>query len=374
MSEQFQGRSSHGQLEKKFEPAIENTKPTQQIRNITVTGVIRDASKTIHYPKQPKIQIIKVPQRCGSNQTVCSVQGFSTLTYDDIRPKEKEESVINKIMRLFTREVDPCKCLPYQNNTCIKAKEWLGNYDVDKLKNKYSNLLESKCEPKIIKQINLDVERTHPLKNYPQKLSDLQQVLIAYSKYNKIVGYMQGMNFVAAGLIYHSDNFVAFELLRKLIDLLQMNDLYSPMSPGLSKHIQLIDYLILTKMPDLYQHFCINGVKVDMFCASWLFSLFGMMIPIQKQVKLFDCIFRYGWTYIYQLIIGFLLYHQEILMSEDMTGIICILSQQNYRIDDNELEVDWDELLDASLNVKISKTFIQEMHMRFDTKIQTFKI
>ena len=54
-------------------------------------------------------------------------------------------------MRLFTREVDPCKCLPYQNNTCIKAKEWLGNYDVDKLKNKYSNLLESKSEPKIIK-------------------------------------------------------------------------------------------------------------------------------------------------------------------------------------------------------------------------------
>ena len=37
------------------------------------------------------------------------------------------------------------------------------------------------------------------------------------------------MNFVAAGLIYHADNYVAFELLRKLIDLLQMNDLYSPM-------------------------------------------------------------------------------------------------------------------------------------------------
>jgi hypothetical protein len=36
-----------------------------------------------------------------------------TLTYDDIRPKEREVSVINKIMRLFTRESEPCKCLPF---------------------------------------------------------------------------------------------------------------------------------------------------------------------------------------------------------------------------------------------------------------------
>ena len=55
-------------------------------------------------------------------------------------------------------------------------------------------------------------------------------------------------------------------------------------------------------------------------------------------------------------------------MSEDMTGIICILTQQNYRVEGNDVEVDWDELLEASLNVIISKTFIQEMHMKFDSK------
>lgn len=57
-----------------------------------------------------------------------------------------------------------------------------------------------------------------------------------------------------------------------------------------------------------------------------------------------------------------------------MTGIICILTQQNYRVEGNDVEVDWDELLEASMNVKISKTFIQEMHMKFDSKGQTFKI
>lgn len=34
------------------------------------------------------------------------------------------------------------------------------------------------------------------------------------------------MNFIAAGLIYHSDDFVAFELLRKLIEFLPLSDLY----------------------------------------------------------------------------------------------------------------------------------------------------
>jgi hypothetical protein len=34
---------------------------------------------------------------------------------------------------------------------------------------------------------------------------------------------------VAAGLVYHSDDFVAFELLRKLIECLPLKDLYQPM-------------------------------------------------------------------------------------------------------------------------------------------------
>lgn len=151
-----------------------------------------------------------------------------TLTYDDIRPKEREVSVINKIMRLFTRESEPCKCLPFQNNTCMKAKDWLGNTDLEKIKDRFDKF-NKKCETKIAKQIGLDVERTHPLKNHPQKLSSLKNILIAYSNYDKLIGYMQGMNFVAAGLVYHSDDFVAFELLRKLIECLPLKDLYQPM-------------------------------------------------------------------------------------------------------------------------------------------------
>lgn len=57
-----------------------------------------------------------------------------------------------------------------------------------------------------------------------------------------------------------------------------------------------------------------------------------------------------------------------------MTGIISVLSQQNYRVDECELEVDWEELLNAACNIKISKTFVQEMHLKFDSKGQVFKI
>lgn len=39
-----------------------------------------------------------------------------------------------------------------------------------------------------------------------------------------------------------------------------------------------------------------------------------------------------GWTYIYRVIIAYLVYNQELLLSEDNSGIIIILSSQNYKI------------------------------------------
>ena len=38
-------------------------------------------------------------------------------------------------------------------------------------------------------------------------------------------------------------------------------------------------------MSDLYRHMIDNGVKIEMFVSGWLFSLFGMIIPLNDQVN-----------------------------------------------------------------------------------------
>jgi hypothetical protein len=39
-----------------------------------------------------------------------------------------------------------------------------------------------------------------------------------------------------------------------------------------------------------------------------------------------------GWCYIYRLILAYLTYNKELLLGEDMSGIICLLGAQNYKI------------------------------------------
>lgn len=66
--------------------------------------------------------------------------------------------------------------------------------------------------------------------------------------------------------------------------------------------------------------------------------------------KFWDSVIKDGWTYVYKFVIAFLLYNLELLLSEDMSGIISLLVSQNYRINNEmqSLDIDWDELLEAA--------------------------
>ncbi len=87
--------------------------------------------------------------------------------------------------------------------------------------------------------------------------------MVAFSKYDLEIGYVQGMNFVVAALLYHASEEIAFWLFVALIDQLELRDVYKHGTlpsrivglPGLYKHTQIIDMLILQNMHELYQHF-----------------------------------------------------------------------------------------------------------------------
>ena len=55
---------------------------------------------------------------------------------------------------------------------------------------------------------------------------ELRRVLVAFSKYDLEIGYVQGMNFVVAALLYHASEEIAFWLFVALIDQLELRDVY----------------------------------------------------------------------------------------------------------------------------------------------------
>ncbi len=116
-------------------------------------------------------------------------------------------------------------------------------------------------------QIKRDLSRTYPHCPYFAEngtgQAQLERVLVTFTKYDPKIGYVQGMNFVVGALLYHCSEYIAFWLFVSLVEDHEMRDIYLPGTlprdhvglPGLYKHTQIIDMLILENLYSIYQHF-----------------------------------------------------------------------------------------------------------------------
>ena len=80
-------------------------------------------------------------------------------------------------------------------------------------------------------------------------------MLIAYAQYEPIIGYVQGMNFIAASLFYHASEVCTFWLLIEMMENYSMKDIFRQGLPGLALHDKNIDSAGRALVPQIFQHF-----------------------------------------------------------------------------------------------------------------------
>jgi predicted aldo/keto reductase-like oxidoreductase len=66
------------------------------------------------------------------------------------------------------------------------------------------------------------------------------------------VGYVQGMNFIAAVLLYHAGEVAAFWLLCALMDTYKLKMVLSAGLPGLPAHEERLEKLGREELPELF--------------------------------------------------------------------------------------------------------------------------
>lgn len=77
-------------------------------------------------------------------------------------------------------------------------------------------------------------------------------MLLAFSRYDQSIGYVQGMNFIVANLLYHCSEEIAFWIFVTLIEDYELRDIFETNLPGLYKHSHVITNLMETDLPELY--------------------------------------------------------------------------------------------------------------------------
>jgi hypothetical protein len=137
--------------------------------------------------------------------------------------------------------------------------------------------------------IENDLKRTFPNDKYFQSSESktiLFNVLKAYTLYDNKWGYVQGMNFIAASLIYHSSPEIAFWLFVSLIFDYQLRDNYRIGFPGIKEINEDIKNLLRFKCPKLSKLFIETETDFEMFSLEIIMSLFGIAVPLSWTVRL----------------------------------------------------------------------------------------
>jgi hypothetical protein len=109
-------------------------------------------------------------------------------------------------------------------------------------------------------------------------------VLSAFSYYDHGIGYMQGMNFIMASIMYHCNEEVAFWIFVQLIQLNnEVRSIYQPPNmPGLGYHVVIVEKLIEDQLTDLNEYLIetLNLVTHQIYLHDWIICLFSSIMPI----------------------------------------------------------------------------------------------
>lgn len=145
-------------------------------------------------------------------------------------------------------------------------------------------------------QIEKDLRRTMPTNQHFQKeegIDALRCVLLAYSERNKVLGYCQSMNFIAAILLLHMECDDVFWCLAAIVeDILPKNWFDGELHGSLAEPM-VLESCVRWKLPKLYEHLYNLDVKVcDRLLTHHVFvNVFHMCVFFIKLYNLIVSLF-----------------------------------------------------------------------------------
>ena len=227
-----------------------------------------------------------------------------------------------------------------------------------------NEVLKIPDEETIIKDLN----RTFP-KNllFMNRLGEGQRklfrVLSCFSSYNKKVGYVQGMSFIAAIFLSYQTEENAFWLLQNYIKNYVLQDLYYPEFLGLKKNLFVFLKFMKKLLPDIFNHLQRIDVYPTIYASSWYLTCFINILSYDKILRIMDCFLFEGSKIIHRISLGILaINHDNILRSDNAADVMGTLKSIG--------NVDIEELFKISFGFSISRKQIAKYEMLYNDHVK----
>eukprot|EP00050_Salpingoeca_kvevrii_P002203 m.188605 g.188605 ORF g.188605 m.188605 type:complete len:286 (-) comp10558_c0_seq3:1648-2505(-) len=213
----------------------------------------------------------------------------------------------------------------------IRSMTW----DVMRFKgpNYYSGLLQYKQgkESVATKQIELDLMRTFPTHRDFSSLdspmiSQLRNVLVAFSWHNPVVGYCQGLNMMAAIGLLCLEEEMAFWLLVAVVEQILPAQYFSGGMAASQADQRVLKDLLADRMPKLSAHLEKHSVDISVITFNWLLTTFVDCVPPETVFRIWDAFLYEGAKVPFRFALGLFKMHEaEILKRNDRVELFSYL-------------------------------------------------
>ena len=226
----------------------------------------------------------------------------------------------------------------------LRAFVWqkFAEYDKYYIKDLYKNLENEKTDLDYESVILKDLDRTYPNQSlfktkYGSGQRSLYRVLCSYSKYNKEIGYVQGMGFIAALLLTYMDEESTFFMMESLMKKYELEGLYKPGFPDLKKIFYVFLRLMKKYLPKIFELFKANEILPSMYASEWFICVFSRELKFEVLVRIFDCFLLEKKKILYRFALAFIKNKEkEFLSVKD--GILGIMNIFKTIFDDVNVE------------------------------------
>lgn len=202
-----------------------------------------------------------------------------------------------------------------------------------------------------------DISRTFPSHIFFQQRHgpgqrSLYNVLKAYSVYDRDVGYVQGMGFLAGLLLLYMSEEDVFWLLVALLKgavHAPMEGLYLVGLPLVQQYLFQFEQLVREHLPKLGEHFSQEMINPSMYASQWFITVFSYSFPFNLALRIWDVFLYEGVQIVFQVGLALLKYCHDDLISLPFEKLIHAL---RYFPDE---AMDPNILLPMAFSIKVSK-------------------
>lgn len=181
-------------------------------------------------------------------------------------------------------------------------------------------------------QLHRDAHRTFPENPFFQNTDNqhlLKLVLQALAVQFPDVGYVQGMNFIAAHLLYHTRSADQAHALCTFIwthEKFNAQRLFAKGLVALKCLTSVLDSLVEKHLPVLARHMRAQDLGAILYAQRWFLTFFSYSLPYEPLAQLWDAFLVEGYVVLFKLALFLLQSSQNKLLRCDFGEMLMILT------------------------------------------------